>query len=200
MIQGIYEIVCSANNKKYIGSTTNLEYRWKQHLANLCRKTHHNKDLQKDFNRYGERQFSVRLVEECNQSDMGKREGAYLRKASRTREAFYNNRFPVIRVLVDGTTYESIREAARRVGLSERTIIKRAELQAHPTYTFPDDPERTNSIPRMHRKGTRNIPVVVDGEYYFSIREASDALGVNINEVCRRVHSTMEKFREYTIA
>lgn len=50
---GIYAIVNSLDNKKYIGSTGTLRKRFRQHYAALVKGTHANCHLQRAVNKYG---------------------------------------------------------------------------------------------------------------------------------------------------
>ena len=61
----IYEIECAVNHKKYIGRTEKpLKVRYKMHINELRRGAHRNKDLQADFDKYGENQFSITALQE----------------------------------------------------------------------------------------------------------------------------------------
>ena len=51
---GIYAIVNKKSGRSYIGSSINIEKRWKTHLRSLRKNTHHNIFLQRAFNKYGE--------------------------------------------------------------------------------------------------------------------------------------------------
>lgn len=62
---GVYAIVNSLNNKKYIGSTGNLRRRFRQHYANLTRNTHDNCHLQNAVNKYGIDKFYFIVLERC---------------------------------------------------------------------------------------------------------------------------------------
>lgn len=59
---GIYEIVNKVNGHKYVGSSTNIQKRWKQHINALKRKDHHNKYLQRAWNKYGKKTFIFRVL------------------------------------------------------------------------------------------------------------------------------------------
>lgn len=50
--KGIYFIVNKINNKVYIGKTTNLEKRFREHERKLNANRHHNKYLQHSWNKY----------------------------------------------------------------------------------------------------------------------------------------------------
>ena len=64
----IYCITCSANGKKYIGRTRQLQMRLNSHLTALRSNRHPNKPLQEDFNSFGEKMFSIEILPkiECN--------------------------------------------------------------------------------------------------------------------------------------
>jgi group I intron endonuclease len=59
---GIYKIVCTENNKIYIGQSKNIQKRWTQHKNELTNNKHGNHDLQNDFNKFGELAFKFDIV------------------------------------------------------------------------------------------------------------------------------------------
>jgi len=59
---GIYKIVCTENNKIYIGQSKNIQKRWEQHINELINNKHCNDDLQNDFNKFGELAFEFDIV------------------------------------------------------------------------------------------------------------------------------------------
>ena len=60
---GIYQIRNLVNNKIYIGSATNLRKRLNTHINKLKTNIHENKKLQNAFNKYGERNFTLEIIE-----------------------------------------------------------------------------------------------------------------------------------------
>jgi group I intron endonuclease len=62
-MQGIYQIKNKNNNKIYIGSSSNITYRWNQHVYNLIFNIHPNYKLQSDFNRYEINNFEFSILE-----------------------------------------------------------------------------------------------------------------------------------------
>ena len=66
MTSGIYRIYCKSEDKSYIGKSINIEERWKNHLNGLKKGKHHNKKLQKDFNKYGKDDFEFSVLKEVN--------------------------------------------------------------------------------------------------------------------------------------
>ncbi len=59
----IYKIENTENGKKYIGSTRDVKKRFKKHLSELRNNKHVNKELQKDWNEYGEESFKFEILE-----------------------------------------------------------------------------------------------------------------------------------------
>lgn len=62
---GVYAIVNSLDNKKYIGSTNGLRRRFRQHYAALIRNEHDNTHLQRAVNKYGIDKFFFIVLERC---------------------------------------------------------------------------------------------------------------------------------------
>ena len=61
---GIYEIYNSENKKSYIGKTNAYNIRKNSHIKKLNSGSHVNKDLQEDWNKFGEEKFSFSLIKE----------------------------------------------------------------------------------------------------------------------------------------
>ena len=62
---GVYCITNLKNNKKYVGQTYDLKYRWMRHKSDLNCGRHHNKHLQSAWNKYGEDSFAYSILEYC---------------------------------------------------------------------------------------------------------------------------------------
>lgn len=60
---GIYIIICIANLKMYIGSSSSLATRFSEHRSELRRKEHPNGHLQNAWNKYGEEMFLFGVLE-----------------------------------------------------------------------------------------------------------------------------------------
>jgi group I intron endonuclease len=63
---GVYKIKNIINNKVYIGSSKNIENRWKQHIYELNKNNHHSIKLQRAWNKYGKDNFKFEVIEECD--------------------------------------------------------------------------------------------------------------------------------------
>lgn len=60
---GIYCIEQKSTNRKYIGSSTNIEKRLIQHFSDLLNNRHHNTFLQRAYNKYGINDFETSRIE-----------------------------------------------------------------------------------------------------------------------------------------
>jgi len=69
-VKGIYQVKCLINNKIYVGSSIDVETRWKQHVWSLNSKTHPNAHLQGSWNEYGKDAFKFSLLEEVNEENI----------------------------------------------------------------------------------------------------------------------------------
>lgn len=74
---GIYAIAVD-NGKIYIGSSVNIERRWKTHQRDLRGGTHANNYLQRTYNKYGANAFTLTVLEICAREELYAREQAYI--------------------------------------------------------------------------------------------------------------------------
>ena len=77
-ICGIYSITNITNGKIYVGSSNNIERRWREHKNMLKSKKHHSTHLQNAWDKYGEDNFLFEILEECNENILLKREQYYI--------------------------------------------------------------------------------------------------------------------------
>lgn len=83
MASGIYQIRNKVNEKRYVGSSVDIEWRQYEHLYNLRLGEHYNKYLQNAFNKYGEESFKFEIVEIIdNTKRLIKKEQYYIDKLS----------------------------------------------------------------------------------------------------------------------
>jgi len=78
MKTGIYEIVNVINGKRYLGSSENIEYRWRKHRSKLKSGTHCNTILQNAYNKYGVENFKYNIVLEIEIESLLTKEQWYL--------------------------------------------------------------------------------------------------------------------------
>lgn len=63
MISGIYSITNLNNGKIYIGSSVDVRSRFSQHKSGLRKSNHHNRYLQRAWDKYGEGCFEFKVIE-----------------------------------------------------------------------------------------------------------------------------------------
>lgn len=69
-IIGIYKIENIYNHKVYIGQSKHIVRRCKQHMEDLKKHIHDNKNLQEDFLKYGFKGFAFTVIESCKESEL----------------------------------------------------------------------------------------------------------------------------------
>lgn len=64
VIKGIYCIENKIDGKMYIGQSFNIQRRWQEHIKMLNKGKHHNRFLQRAWDKYGEDNFDFYIVEQ----------------------------------------------------------------------------------------------------------------------------------------
>ncbi len=70
MTMGIYKIENKVNGKIYIGSSKNIENRWKKHKYDLRSNNHHSEHMQNAWNKYGKENFIFKIIEEIRDENI----------------------------------------------------------------------------------------------------------------------------------
>ena len=87
---GVYKITNKVNGKIYIGCSKNIANRWTQHILLLSQGKHHNRDLQKDFNKHSIINFTFEIIEILNNTDeLFLKESYYILKYNRKKSIIY---------------------------------------------------------------------------------------------------------------
>lgn len=76
---GIYKITNKINNLSYIGQSTQIEQRFREHKKSYNWYREKNKKLYKDILEYGINNFSFEILEECSIEKLNNREQYYIR-------------------------------------------------------------------------------------------------------------------------
>lgn len=87
---GVYQIKNKNNGRYYIGSAKDLKKRCKDHLSELIRNVHCNKKLQRDWNKYGYKDYEFSILEICKAEDRYKIEQKYLDIGFSAPKLFFN--------------------------------------------------------------------------------------------------------------
>lgn len=88
---GIYTITNLLDNKIYVGYATNFRKRKGDHISNLRKNKHKNIHLQRAFNRDGESNFKIELLEECSKENLIEREDFWCKKLNTHTDKFGYN-------------------------------------------------------------------------------------------------------------
>jgi len=78
MKSGIYQILDKINKKSYIGSSSNLNKRYKQHFNSLIKNKHYNDYLQYSFNKHGIENFEYKILCKCPELELINLEQYYI--------------------------------------------------------------------------------------------------------------------------
>ena len=92
----IYEIYNDITQRRYIGLSSNPARRYQRHLTLLRNHTHTAENINKDFIRFGECHFSLRILDTANSKEEGlvKEKRYILRKQSYVPDYGYNGNDP----------------------------------------------------------------------------------------------------------
>lgn len=145
---GIYCIINTVNQKRYIGSSDNCYLRLLDHRAELRGGVHSNKHLQNAYNKYGEGAFDCYILEFCDKSIKLEREKYYI--------DLFNSEYNIIKNPVEIHISEESRKKiseSRISGFKAGTIkayqskeIHQYDLQGNYIKTFKSQKEMCKSI------------------------------------------------------
>jgi group I intron endonuclease len=160
-IKCIYSIICTKNNKKYIGSTVDFNRRKRVHMCNLKNNKHHSYKLQNSFNKYGSDSFIFEILEIINSNeDLLIKEQNYLDELKpelnvvmvaglnshigvrRTDETKEKIRIANTGKKASPETLEKMRIAVTGTKQSKETIYKRIKNQYKPIVEIKEDGSR----------------------------------------------------------
>jgi group I intron endonuclease len=111
MTCGIYCITNTKNGKKYVGSSINIEYRFKQHKKDLRGHYHGNDHLQKAIGKYGIDEFEFSIIEECEKDKLLENEDKYINKFNSMNSIFGYNKKSADRTILSEETIQKIKDS-----------------------------------------------------------------------------------------
>jgi group I intron endonuclease len=187
MRSGIYLIRNINNNKCYIGSSNNLEYRKCMHFSKLKHNKHINQHLQNSYNKYGKESFIFTIIEECE----------CMKEILLDREQYYINTMnPEYNILkIAGSTLGFNHSIETKLKISNSTIgIKKSKehceniknSQKGKTLTDEHKQKLSESAKNRTKQG-HTTKINIDGINYDSLKEASELLGIKYNTLQRRL-------------
>jgi hypothetical protein len=186
---GIYLIFCIKKEKHYIGESNNVTSRLCAHKNKLRRNIHENKELQYDFNQYGEENFLFQKLIFGNGLDKNKRlELETIILLTLKPEQRYN-------IYINWKKRDEIKNSF--FGKKHTDEARQAQSFAKKGKVSPfKGKTQSNKIKKMLSQinSTKTIierrkPVLIDSIYYESISEASQKTGLNRRLIRERCHS-----------
>lgn len=69
-VSGVYEIRHRPSERCYIGSSVNIDLRWREHQLHLGRGVHKSRYLQRVWSKYGAGEFAFRILLRCKPADL----------------------------------------------------------------------------------------------------------------------------------
>ena len=107
---GIYKIRNKLNNKCYIGCSYNIEKRFYEHKRTLNKGKHHSLIFQRAWDKYGEDNFELEIILECNRENLKNEEQKFLN----TKPEYNRERTSNGGLIHTEKTKQKIREARAR--------------------------------------------------------------------------------------
>lgn len=89
-LSGIYVLISSINGKAYVGSSVDIDKRFKDHIRELDKGKHHNYKLQQHWKTLSRKggYLELYVLEECKIEDMPRLELEYIRLYDSVRKGF----------------------------------------------------------------------------------------------------------------
>ena len=186
---GIYLVSCLQNKKYYIGESENVTARLCAHKNKLRKNIHENKELQSDFNYYGENNFLFQKLifgyglDKKNRLKLETQ--ILLTLNSNNRYNIYINWKKRDECLNPFFGKKHTNEARKAQSIAKKNIISPFKGKKH-----------NNKIKKLLSKINSNKtnierrkPVLIDSVYYESISEASQKTGLNRRLIRERCHN-----------
>ena len=177
MTCGIYKIYCKENNRTYIGSSNNIERRFKEHISNLKNNRHINNYLQNSWNKYGEDSFSFTIITVCYEQERFKLEQFYI--------DITNNLFNHV-LQIENSHY-------KKRFISDETLNKMKQSQNKRLWTKEQKDISTETISKYRHlaieKTSKKIIVTIEGiqTEFPSINEASRILKIDTKTIRKKL-------------
>lgn len=167
-VTGIYCIENLINGKKYIGQSKDISQRWKSHLCSLRKNKHSNEKLQNAWNKYGEDNFSFKVLETADYGSLDSLEVYYITMFDSYKHGYNKD--------TGGCTRKEMSEEARaKISASKKNLSEQAKENM-----------------RNSRPTSRKIfQVDLDGKIvreWRSARDASRVLGINQCAIWQCLH------------
>ena len=162
MTCGIYSITCVPTGKFYVGSSVNIEGRWRQHRCHLKAGKHHSVLLQRSWDKYGADAFVFAITLEVDAEFLLDKEQEVLD----TEQPFAPHGFNICKTVSGMDTVTRLRMSSTRLG------------RKHSKETRDKLAHKNSTVPRRTSKKVVKVDVVGNVlDSYPSINAAAKSVG-----------------------
>lgn len=208
-IAGVYMIRCKVSGKVYIGSSQNIEDRWRRHKGELRLGKHHSFKLQAAWNKYGEDAFELVVLEVVACGFVSIVEQAYINKYDAFKNGYNcarltsggggpsgeaNGKSKLTQKRVDKIRHDfnhagaSIAALARDHGVSEEHVsrVLDNEVWRDENYTRTRKPTKTKELvaPKLTKRQVSEIRQL-HGSGKMTRKQLAAFYNVNISQIQR---------------
>lgn len=197
MISGVYKIENVVNGKIYIGSSSDLDRRRKQHFIALLNNKHFNSHLQRSYNKWGEQSFEFKIIEVLEDTDS-------LSELLLEREQYYLDllkpEYNICRI-AGAFGMPHTEETKQKISNSTKGVKKSQEHAKHIRESqqgrklSEEHKQKLTEAAKNRKTINRKVSIMIDGVEYISIKVASEITGVSYNTIQRRLVN--ENFQNY---
>lgn len=195
---GLYKITCIANQKQYIGESSNVLGRLGRHTDSLQKNRNDCAEMQKDFNKQSKKNFIFTALEvdsKYGNKDLRKQKETFL--IQQIPEKLRYNQFEAPEystsrgIQIRGQVYPSLSNAAKVLQESRTNIFRKASNSQNLDYVFLTQEENSvfNFNSQQEQKFRKSYSCIIDGCFYKSLNEAAKDLGIHHKTVKNRILS-----------
>lgn len=127
-MMGIYAIENIVTGECYVGQSKNIMSRFQQHLSMLAKGEHHSLKLQKAYNTMGVNNFTLKILELCEENLLDSKEQEWINKLDSVKNGYNmkvqdENRNRLLNSRVSDILYKQFKDYCNELGLSVSEAI-----------------------------------------------------------------------------
>lgn len=148
-ITGVYEIKNIQNNKRYIGSSSNIDRRWREHKTLLIQGNHINNQLQTDWNNSGEINFEFNILEITSKENKLIREQYYIERYKTYNSEYGYNKRRKNKIKSVTSCNFTITQKLKEIRLRNNLTLKQLSAISNVSYAYISDIENNKKCPTI---------------------------------------------------
>lgn len=195
MSKGVYKITNLINNKIYVGSSNDLNYRKSMHFSKLKHNNHINKHLQNSFNKYGRENFIFEIIEECEECE----EYENIKELLLNKEQYYIDTLtPQYNILViAGSSLGYNHSEETKIKISNSTKGKEKSKEHRESMkgcqigkiVSEETKQKLKDYAKVRPTPSRQVKVIVNDIIYNTLKEATIANNLTRGQMQYRIKS-----------